>query len=258
MEGGTGTPGAIIEKHTSPALAIPDNNLEGIISSIDIDEEGTIDLIEELTVNISHSYRGDLLVSLITPDNDVINLHQGQGGGADNLIESYSTGTTPALQQLEGKNIQGTWLLKVADRWSADTGTLNSWGLRIRVLNNIVRVSVSPGIHIPDDDPQGIVSAINVSSQGQVKEIKVNVDISHTYTGDLTVTLTSPSNKKVTLHNMTGGTTDNLQAEYSRASHPQLSDFLDENIFGEWKLAVADHLGFDVGKLNQWGVELIV
>jgi len=250
--------GRVIEKIVTPALSIPDYNLEGIISSINIDEEGTIDLIEELSVNISHTYRGDLHVSLITPDNEVINLHQGQGGGADDLIKVYNIGTTPALQQLDGKGIRGMWLLKVIDKGLQDTGTLNSWGLKIRVLKNIVRGSVSPGIHIPDNDAQGIVSAITLSAPGQIKDIKVGVDISHTYIGDLTVKLISPSNKEVTLHNRLGGNKDNIQIEYSVISHPQLSDFLGENIFGEWKLAVADHYGIDTGKLNRWEIEVSV
>lgn len=251
-------PRYVVDKVVAPALSIPDHNLEGIISSLDIDEEGTIDSIEELSVNISHTYRGDLLVSLITRDNEVINLHQGQGGGADNLIETYNIGSIPAFQRLEGKGIRGKWLLKVVDRWPRDTGTLNSWGLKIRVLGNIVRGSASPGIHIPDNDPQGITSTINLPARGRIKDIKVGVHISHTYIGDLTVRLVSPSDRKVTLHNRTGGTTDNIQAEYCLTSHPQLRDFLGENIFGEWKLGVADHYGIDIGKLNRWEIEVRV
>ena len=257
MDGGGGM-GDVIVRTVTPSQAIPDHNLDGIISSINIDEEGTIDLIEEISVNISHPYRGDLLVSLITPDNEVINLHQGQGGSADDLVNAYNIGSTPALQGLEGKGIRGIWALKVVDRWARDTGTLNSWGLKIRVRSNVVRVSASPGTHIPDNTPQGITSTINISSQGQVKDIKVGVDISHTYIGDLTIDLISPSNKAVRLHNKTGGTTDDLQAEYSIASNPQLGGFLGENIFGEWKLVVADNYGIDIGKLNQWGIEVRV
>ncbi len=246
----------IIGKMVTPAISIPDLNLEGIISSINIDEEGTIDFIEELSLDISHTYRGDLLVSLISPDNEVIHLHQGQGGGADNLIEFYNTGTTPSLQLLEGKGIKGNWLLKVVDRWAKDTGTLNSWGLKIRVFRNSIRGSVSPGTHIPDNDPQGIESTINLSDHGKIKDIKVSVDISHTFIEDLTVKVTSPSDKEVTLHNRIGGNKDNIQAEYNISSHPQLNSFLLEEVFGEWKLTVADHYGFDVGKLNQWEIEV--
>ena len=123
----------VIEKEISPNLDIPDNNREGVTSSIEIEQEGTIDSIESISVNISHSYRGDLLVSLISPDQTTIALHEGQGGGADDLTETYDMGTTPALQQLVGKGVRGQWALKVIDHWSQDVGTLNSWGLKIKI-----------------------------------------------------------------------------------------------------------------------------
>ena len=63
----------------------------------------------------------------------MIALHKGQGGGADNLIETYDMETTPAFQQLVGKGVRGQWALKVVDRWSQDVGTLNSWSLKIEI-----------------------------------------------------------------------------------------------------------------------------
>lgn len=252
----TPSPENVIDKQATPALSIPDDNPEGITSAIDIDEEGTIDLVEEVSVNISHTYRGDLFVSLITPENEVIALHEGEGGGADDLIESYNTGSIPALHQLAGKGIRGKWLLRVADLASQDTGTLNSWGLKLRTLNNIIRESVSPGTRIPDNDRKGITSVLGVSAGGKIKDIKVNVDISHTYIGDLTVKLISPFNKTVTLHNRTGGTEDDILTEYTTASRPKLKDLVGKEVSGKWKLVVADNYGMDIGKLNKWGIEV--
>lgn len=244
----------VISKQVSPALLIPDHNLEGIISSINIEEEGTISLIEEIYVNISHTYLGDLYVSLIAPGNKEIDLHQGQGGIAENLIKTYTISNTSALEQLVGKGVRGNWLLKVVDRSPQNIGIINSWGLKIRVNDSIVRKSIWPGIQIPDNDPKGIVSKFNLSSQGQIKEITLSLDISHTYIEDLTVSLISPSNTSVLVHNRTVGNIVNLRAEYNVESCPQLGNLLGENIFGEWKLAVADHMGFDTGKLNWWEI----
>ncbi len=246
----------VIDKQINPALPIPDNDLKGIISTIDINEEGTADSVE-VSVDISHTYRGDLLVSLLTPANEIIPLHEGEGGRADDLINVYDSSSTPALHQLKGKEMRGKWSLKVVDRARKDTGTLNSWGLKSKVLKkeNVVKGSDSPGLHIPDDDPAGITRTLDFQASGRIKDIKVNVDISHTYVGDLTVKLTSPSNKEVTLHDKEGGSVDNIQTEYTITKDPQLRDFLDEQINGTWTLAVADHAGMDVGKLNRWGIE---
>ncbi len=248
--------GKVIEKEISPNLDIPDNNREGVTSMIEIEEEGTIVSIMSIAVNISHSYQGDLLVSLISPDQTTIALHEGQGGGADNLIKTYDLGTTPALQQLVGKGIRGQWVLKVLDRWAQDVGTLNSWGLKIKIAGHLVRGSAEPGIQIPENDPTGIISKIDLAQPGRVKDIKVGVDISHTYINDLTVKLLSPSDKEVNLHNRTGGNQDNIQQEYSLTTHPALANLLDEDVSGTWKLAVADHFGADVGKLNKWEIEI--
>ena len=126
-------PSQIIERDVSPRTPIPDGDLKGITSVIQIDDEGTIASVEAVSIDISHTYRGDLMVSLICPDNTVIPLHEGQGGGEDNLVETYNAGNMPALTQLEGKSVRGKWLLRTVDKWAYDTGTLMRWGLKFKV-----------------------------------------------------------------------------------------------------------------------------
>jgi subtilisin family serine protease/subtilisin-like proprotein convertase family protein len=123
----------IIERNISPEVAIPDNDLNGIVSTIQIDQEGIIESVEVISVDISHTYRGDLFVSLISPDNTVIPLHEGEGGGEDNLFETYDSSNKPSLKQFEGKSVQGKWQLRIVDKWAYDSGTLNKWGLKIKV-----------------------------------------------------------------------------------------------------------------------------
>lgn len=124
---------SIIERNVSSEVAIPDNDLNGIVSMIQVDEEGIIESFEVVSVDISHTYRGDLFVSLVSPDNTVIPLHEGEGGGEDNLNETYDSSNKPALKQFEGKSVKGEWQLRVVDKWTNDSGTLNKWGLKIKV-----------------------------------------------------------------------------------------------------------------------------
>ena len=126
-------PSQIIERDVSPRTPIPDGDLKGITSMIQIDDEGTIESVETVSIDISHTYRGDLMVSLISPDNTVIPLHEGLGGGEDNLVETYNPGNIPALTQLVGKSVRGKWLLRTIDKWAEDTGTLMMWGLKFKV-----------------------------------------------------------------------------------------------------------------------------
>jgi len=60
-------------------------------------------------------------------------LHEGEGGGKDNLSETYDSKNKPELKQFEGKSIKGKWQLKIVDKWAQDRGTLNNWGLKIKV-----------------------------------------------------------------------------------------------------------------------------
>jgi subtilisin-like proprotein convertase family protein/subtilisin family serine protease len=249
-------PGRVIEKSVAPHLAIPDHDRQGVLSTIAIEEDGTVATIEGVSVAITHSYRSDLWVSLLSPNQTEIKLHEGQGGSANDLVETYTPSQIPAFQQLTGEGIRGTWSLQVADHWAQDTGTLNQWSLKLKVAGQSIRGVATPGLRIPDNDPTGIVSQIGLSHGGQVKAIAVKVAISHTYIQDLTVQLIAPSGKAILLHNRTGGSQDNIEQVYTPTTHLLLANFIGEVIAGNWQLVVADHAGADIGKLNQWELEI--
>jgi hypothetical protein len=80
---------------------------------------------------------------------------------------------------------------------------------------NVVTGAVTADLLIPDNKPEGISSAIAISQAGKVKSLKVGVDITHTYIGDLQVELQSPSGKKALLHDRAGGSRRDLQQTYS-------------------------------------------
>jgi subtilisin-like proprotein convertase family protein len=85
----------------------------------------------EVSVDITHSYIGDLNLHLVSPAGTMISLHQRADGAADNIIKTYISSSYPALQALHGEPVQGAWRLKVADLEEADVGKLNRWALRI-------------------------------------------------------------------------------------------------------------------------------
>jgi subtilisin-like proprotein convertase family protein len=84
-----------------------------------------------VTVDITHTFIGDLNVSLQTPAGTSVALHQRTGGSTDNLIQRYTFTNTPALQTLRGQPIQGAWRLRIADLEAQDVGKLNQWGVKI-------------------------------------------------------------------------------------------------------------------------------
>jgi subtilisin-like proprotein convertase family protein len=109
---------------------------------------------------------------------------------------------------------------------------------------------------IPDNQPEGIASAISITGSGTVAHIKVNVEIEHTYIGDLKVVLESPTGKQAVLHAMLGRGADNLVEIYDSASPGMLSAMVGQPMQGVWILHVADQLRRDVGTFKSWRIEL--
>lgn len=146
---------------TSTPVSIPDavggdcNTNTGttpVTSSITVPDGGTIADVK-VSLGISHTYRSDIVVDLISPSGTTINLidrvnrSSGCGSELDDIaatlddaaggtIENYGTwgGSYQPMQALsafDGQNAAGTWTLRVTDVSTEDVGTLNNWSLVI-------------------------------------------------------------------------------------------------------------------------------
>lgn len=107
-------------------------------------------------------------------------------------------------------------------------------------------------VEIPDHS--GVNNSINVWRAGQVQDLKVRLDITHPFVGDLTVKLTSPSGKEVMLHNRTNGSNKNLNLVLEGEA---VQGFVGESAKGLWTLSCNDHATRDSGTLNNWGIDLV-
>ena len=256
MEFRAGPAGQTFKRTSNPEVQIPDDDTAGISDVISFSEDTTI-FSAMISVNITHTYRGDLRVTVRTPWDDSIALHQRQGGGSHNLKTIFDVANLPALNALRGHTMQGNWTLHVQDLAAQDVGVLHSWEIEFEPdADPRVVLEESPGTRIPDQDPSGIERTLSTTKTGSVGDIEIMVDITHTYIQDLMVSLISPQGTRVDLHNMTGGGSDNIVKTYTTANTPQLDPLLNEQIQGDWKLHVSDHASRDEGKLNSWGIKL--
>lgn len=116
----------------NPALAIPDNSATGVTNAMTITPVFAVTDVQ-CSVNITHTYKGDLIVELRHGSTNV-RLHNRTGGSADNIVGTYPTTITPyaSLSSFFGQSSTGTWTLFVSDNASADTGTLNQWCLTLK------------------------------------------------------------------------------------------------------------------------------
>ena len=126
------------------------------------------------------------------------------------------------------------------------------------VLNPVIETTFvsNDTIDIPDNNTTGIYDSIYVDGNRTITDIKVYVNIAHTYIGDLTVALIGPTGDSVVLHNRSGGSSDDIVGWYPTEltvdGPGNLDDFINTNAFGYWRLHIADHSSYDTGTLNQW------
>lgn len=98
---------------------------------------------------------------------------------------------------------------------------------------------------IPDNNTTGITSPISVTRTGDSGTVTVDVNVVHTYSGDLTISLLSPTGQTVVLHNKTGGSADNVIKTYT-------ANMAGVESSGIWKLKAVDSASQDTGYINSW------
>lgn len=116
-----------------------------------------------------------------------------------------------------------------------------------------VDVSATPDLTIPDAG-QPVRSRITIPDEGKIDELRVQVDIEHSYIGDLRVDLLAPDGSSIALHNHQGGAADNLVQTYTVSNKPALRGLLGKPIRGSWELRVVDRFRLDEGKLRRWRI----
>jgi hypothetical protein len=89
--------------------------------------------------------------------------------------------------------------------------------------------------------------------------VAVQLDLHHSFVGDLVVELTSPAGTTVKLHERAGGSADDLVGWYPAEREPaaSLEAFLGEEAGGRWTLTVRDLASVDTGILEGWCLRVL-
>jgi subtilisin-like proprotein convertase family protein/Zn-dependent metalloprotease len=128
-------------------VSIPDNNQVGLTRTLLVTASGPLSNIY-CAVDITHTWKGDLIVELISPTGTTVRLHNRTGSSTDNIITTYDSLTAPdgpgVMNNFDGRNPLGEWRLFVSDTAGGDTGRLNSWGLNLFVAEDVVGTIGTP------------------------------------------------------------------------------------------------------------------
>lgn len=242
-------PEGVVRKQVEPKLPIPDGDQGGTASTLSMSETFTAASVTA-RVRISHTYRGDLRVVLSHAGRSVV-LHNQEGGSQDNLDLAI------AVPELAGRAVTGDWTLAVYDLARQDTGILESWGLDFLPdgggnqgggQDAVIEQSAQPNAAIPDNDPTGVSSGIDITDDFTPTRVRVSVDITHTYRGDLQVVLEKDGATYV-LHDKQGGSADDLKATFEVPGFQGTAR-------GRFNLIVRDLARADTGTLRSWTLEL--
>jgi subtilisin-like proprotein convertase family protein len=115
-------------------------------------------------------------------------------------------------------------------------------------------------ITIPDDDETGVESTLVVDDCDiEVNDIRVDVDITHPFIGDLKVKLMTPAGREIYLHDRSGTISDDIITTYPTSTIPAQTICVlvpVSSSLGSWRLVVSDNGAGDVGTLNSWSIML--
>jgi uncharacterized repeat protein (TIGR01451 family) len=281
----------------------------------------------DLTTNITHSFSSDLDITIMSPAGTVVTLTTDNGGGNDDVWngtlwddDANPGGTVPyttnnglatdqayvnlttatplvpeeAMGAFVGENPNGTWTITISDDLGGDTGSLNSWSLGVTTFPSGPVTAVVPTVTQSTPtailDVATVTSTVVVSGAGtSILDVDLTTNITHTFSADLDITLTSPAGTVVTLTTDNGGGNDdvfngtvwdddanpagqvpyttnnglasdhayvNLTTATPLVPEEAMAAFIGEDPNGTWTITISDDLGGDTGSLNSWSLNI--
>ncbi len=225
---------------------IPDNQPEGIVSTIVVPDDFKVGSLQ-VELDINHTYVGDLEVVLSHAGRSYT-LWDRAGGSAENIQDTFSAA---GFNQLEAA---GEWTLTISDNAGADVGRLNSWTLVFSADDgnnpdpgDELRYEDAAGTPIPDNDSGGISRTMSVPDSVTIAALKVELNVKHTYVGDLQIEL-QHNGTSYALWDRSGGGADDIHQTFD------VTTFAGQDASGDWTLAISDRAYLDKGTLDSWAL----
>ncbi|MGB5035407.1 MAG: proprotein convertase P-domain-containing protein, partial [Blastocatellia bacterium] len=279
----------------------------------------------DAVTNITHTFNGDIDMTLTSPAGTIVTLTTDNGSSFDNVFngttwddDANPAGAVPytsnngvvtdhvyadltlasplvpeeALGAFLGEDPNGTWTLTISDDAAGDGGAV-TWSLNLStlaappVLANTMAANATPVV-IPTTISTTTTTIVVAGAGTYLSDVDVLTNITHTFCGDIDMTLTSPAGTIVTLTTDNGSSFDNVfngtlwnddanpagavpyttnngvatehvYADLTLASplvpEEALGAFVGEDPNGTWTLTISDDAGGDGGAVT-WSLDI--
>ncbi len=155
----TGTTASVNYAYTGPNIPIIDNTVVDLPLTIDSTVPNASVVVH---LNLNHTFDGDLIISLVSPNGTVIVLSNANGGDGDDYTDTIfddqaataiTAGSPPftgrfqpqnALAGLKSESKSGIWKLRVEDTAGNDIGNVLGWSLDLQTQNCSATTTISP------------------------------------------------------------------------------------------------------------------
>ena len=106
-------------------------------------------------------------------------------------------------------------------------------------------------LSIPDNDATGTSGSLSMSDNKTIEAVQIKVNVTHPYTGDLSIELTSPAGTRSVLFTPYNGfTTSNNLTNMVLLSN----SFYGESTSGSWTIKVVDSMSSYTGTVTGWSI----
>ncbi len=280
-----------------------------------------------LSTFITHTFNGDLDITLTSPGGTIVTVTTDNAGTNDNVFngtdwddDANPLGQVPyvnndglvtdslyanlvvetplvpeeAFGAFIGEDPNGDWTLTISDDAAGDGGILAVWTLEITTLDKAptpttVTITNPITLTIPTG-PAVVTSTITVAGvTNPICDLDLTTFITHTFNGDLDITLASPAGTVVTITTDNAGTNENvyngtfwnddanplgpvpyinndglvtdslyanLIVETPLVVEEAFAAFNGEDPNGDWLLTISDDAAGDGGALSGWGLDI--
>lgn len=168
-----------------------------------------------------------------------VNGADGWNGGGMHVSHQYGFGLVDAHAAV-----------RLAETWTDQHTAANLQGLS---------ATSAPNAAIPDQGSTTDAITIGAPQDLRLDHVEVDLDIAHSWIGDLTVTLISPTGTSSVLianPGMAPGQTAGIKGDGGIHFTTTSTQHWGETANGTWSLKVTDAFGFDTGVLESWTLKL--